>query len=44
MTVPPLADAAIMLGAHATDWRDAVRMPGARSTRRARPAPSTPTA
>ncbi|GAA1749793.1 PTS sugar transporter subunit IIA [Agromyces humatus] len=28
MTFPPLADAAIMLGAHATDWRDAVRLAG----------------
>jgi len=28
MTFPPLADAGIMLGAHATDWRDAVRLAG----------------
>lgn len=28
MTFPPLADAGIMLGVHATDWRDAVRMAG----------------
>ena len=28
MTFPPLADAGIMLGVHATDWRDAVRIAG----------------
>lgn len=28
MTFPPLPDAAIVLGAHANDWRDAVRIAG----------------